>query len=195
LIRTIFVLILFLSGCSPEIANRDSKQGPIICFGDSITQGEGATPGSDYPSLLSKKLNTKIINAGVGGDTTADALKRMGSDVLTKGPRLVIIEFCGNDFLQGVQKEQTLSNLDKMVEMAQERHAMVALVEVAAGYFGDQYLEGFKKIAAKRKALLIPGILKGIIADPSLKSDQIHPNDAGYAIVADRIYRKIRPYL
>jgi lysophospholipase L1-like esterase len=137
----------------------------------------------------------KVINAGVNSNTTLDALKRVEEDVLEHSPRLVIIEFSANDFFLGVPKQDTFNNLDRMAAMVQQKQAMVVLVHVAAGYFGDEYLDGFKRIAKKRRALLIPNVLKGILANPSLKSDQIHPNDAGYAVMAERIYEKIKPLL
>ncbi|MFH1397751.1 MAG: GDSL-type esterase/lipase family protein [Candidatus Omnitrophota bacterium] len=191
-------LIFFLVqlwGCQPKIANLDSNGKDIICFGDSITKGAGSTEGNDYPSLLSQKLNMQVINAGVDGDTTRDALARINEDVLQYNPRLVIVEFSGNDFLKGISPQETFDNLDRILVMIQQKQAMVVMAEVAAGHFGDKYLYGFKKIAKKRRALLIPNIMKGIFFDPSLKSDQIHPNDAGYHIIADRIYKEIKSLL
>ena len=137
----------------------------------------------------------KVINAGVAGDKTRDALKRAEKDVLRYNPRMVIVEFSGNDFLQGIPPEETFENLDAIVDAIQKNGAMAVLVEVRAGYFGDQYISGFRKIAKKRNALLIQDILKGILTDPSLKSDNIHPNDTGYQLMADRIYKKISPLL
>ena len=54
----------------------------IICFGDSLTYGTGASRGMDYPSQLSKMISRPVINAGVSGDTTARALQRLERDVL-----------------------------------------------------------------------------------------------------------------
>jgi len=187
--------LLQLWGCQTRIANLDSTGTDIICFGDSLTAGVGSTEGNDYPSLLSQKLNMKVFNAGVGGNTTKDALSRIDNDVLQYNPRLVIIEFGGNDFLQGVELQETLDNIGKMTQKILHRHAMVVLVEVAAGHFGDEYIEGFKRIAKKRHSLLIPNIMKGILLNGALKSDNIHPNDAGYRIIADRIYKAIKPLL
>ena len=137
----------------------------------------------------------EVINAGINGDTTEEALKRVETEVLAYNPRLVIIELSANDFLQGLAQQKTFENLDKMVLMIQHRYAMVVLVEVAAGTFANQYLAGFKQLAKKRRALLVPNILEGIFTNPSLKSDEIHPNDAGYRLIADRIYKKIMPLL
>lgn len=144
---------------------------------------------------MSRKLSTPVINAGVGADTTRNALKRIRKDVLERNPRLVIVEFSGNDFLQGIPKQETLDNLDRIVAMIQKKGAMAILVEVRVGYFTDKYLVGFRRIAKKRRALLIPNIMKGIFFNPMLKSDKIHPNDAGYHLMADRIYKEIKPLL
>ncbi len=107
----------------------------------------------------------------------------------------MIVEFSANDFLKGVPKDETFSNLDEIVRKLQDSGAMVVLLEVSAGRFGDEYLEGFRRIAAKRRALLLPNILKGIFSNASLKSDTIHPNDLGYRIIAERVYEAIMPLL
>lgn len=198
-IKILYILLVFcliqLCGCGSRIANIDSRGTSIICFGDSITEGEGSTERNDYPTLLSLKLNMPVINRGVGGDTTRDALKRIGKDVLEHNPRLVIVEFSGNDFLQHIPKQETFDNLDRIVTIIQKRGAMVALAEVRVGYFTDEYLSGFRQIAKKRRALLIPDVMKGIFFNPMLKYDKIHPNDAGYHLIADRIYKEIKPLL
>ncbi len=195
-IKLIFVIVLVqLCGCGPKIADLDSKGTEIICFGDSITKGIGATEGKDYPSVLSQKLGMPVINAGVSGDTTQDALNRIDRDILQRDPRMVIVEFGGNDFLHRLPINTTFNNLDRIVAKIRNKKAIVVLVEVAAGSFGDDYYAGLRDIADRRGAVLISNIMKGIYADPSLKSDQIHPNDAGYSIIADRIYNEVKPLL
>jgi len=179
----------------PEIKNIDSKGGNIICFGDSITWGYGAKSGEDYPSGLAKMLNQPVINAGVDGDTSVEGLKRFNTDVLKRNPLLVVIELGGNDFLRKISKEKTLSNIEKMIEQAQENGAMVAIFDVSAGPFLRDYRIALQKVAYKKGAIFIPGVLSRIIASPPLKSDFIHPNGDGYKLVASRIYRAIIPYL
>ena len=190
-------VLLILAGCSsrPDVAHLDSTGTAIICFGDSLTQGEGASPGHDYPSLLARALGRAIINAGVNGNTTREALQRLEADVLSKNPRLVIVEFGGNDFLQRQPWEGTFAHLDTVVRRIQERGAMVVLVGVQPGFFGDAARGAYRKIARARRAAFVPNILEGILTDPALKSDDIHPNDLGYEKIAQRIAEAVRPLL
>ena len=192
----VFVLCIFvLTACERYIANRDSKGKNIICFGDSITQGAGAQIGEDFPSLLSKKLDYPVLNAGRAGETTRDALKRLERDVLEHNPRMVIVEFGANDFLKKIPEEETFKNLDEIVLAIQKQGAMVVLAEVKIGLFFDEYYGGFKRIAQKRKALLIADIMRGIFTNPQLKSDGLHPNAEGYKIIAERIGKAVTPLL
>ena len=191
------IVSVLLTGCSraPEVKNLDSQGSNIICLGDSLTSGVGAEPGQDYPSLLSGYLNRKVINAGVSGDTTRDALKRIKKDVMEQNPQMVIIILGGNDFLQKLPKEETFQDLEKIVALVQSGGAAVTLAEIKTGLLNDPYLNGFKYLARQKKTLLIPDILKGIIGNPGLMSDTIHPNAKGYAVMAKRIYEGIKPYV
>lgn len=197
----IAVLILLFGavafyGCQKrEIKNLNSKGKNIICFGDSITFGYGAAQGQDYPTALAKLVGNPVINAGIDGDTTNEALKRLKDDVLDREPLVVIIEFCGNDFLRKVPVEVTVSNVKEMVRRSQEKGAIVAIVDVSAGMFLAEYRSAFRKLAKETKSVFIPHILSGIITNPSMKSDFLHPNANGYKLIAERIYKLILPAL
>ncbi|MDD5060602.1 MAG: GDSL-type esterase/lipase family protein [Candidatus Omnitrophica bacterium] len=192
----IAALLLSSRGClKPEVANTGAKGTNIICFGDSITFGYGAGPKEDYPTELARLVKSPVINAGVDGDTTFQALERLEKDVLDKDPKLVIVEFCGNDFLKKVPKDDTVKNLGKIIDRIQEKGAMVALVDISAGIFFHEYRSAFKKLALKKKAIFIPVILNKIITNPAMKSDFFHPNGRGYQVVACRIYQSISAYI
>ena len=191
---------LLLSGCGSgktfdSVRNLDSPGQNIICFGDSLTEGVGAGSGEDYPSLLARQLKLPIVNAGRRGDTAADALSRVEQEVLARNPRLVIVLFGGNDFLRQVPLAETRKNLEEIVRRIQERGAMVVLVGLRLGLFTDEYSPIYEEIAGKHGALYIPQVLKGILSDPKLKSDSIHPNGAGYRIMAERILEQVKPLL
>lgn len=187
---------IFSFGCAKrEIANLDSKGKNIVCFGDSITFGYGVNPGEDYPAALAKMVSHPVINAGIDGDTTFDGLKRIETDALQKDPRLVVVEFSGNDFLKKIPKEETFKNISRMVDEIQSAGAIAAIADVSAGMFFRDYRIGLSRLAKEKKAIFIPSLLKGIITTPNLKSDFLHPNAEGYILIARRVQRAIGPYL
>lgn len=187
--------VLFASCSKREIKNINSKGQNIICFGDSITLGYGAGAGEDYPSALAKSVNKSVLNMGVDGETSEEALKRLNADVLDREPLLVIIEFGGNDFLRKITKEATMRNIKEMVHKIHKQGAMVAIADISAGMFLADYREELSKIAKETGAIFIPDILNGIITNPSMKSDFLHPNGAGYQLIAQKVLRAIKPYL
>ncbi len=192
----VIVLNIVLSGCvKQEIKNLDAKGSSIICFGDSITFGYGVNSGEDYPSALGKMVKLAVINAGVDGDTTFAALERLYQDVLIKKPRLVIVEFCGNDFLKKIPKETTVKNLSEIIDRIQARGIMVALVDISAGMLFSEYREAYNKLAQRKQAIFIPVVLNKIITNPAMKSDFFHPNARGYKVVARRVYQAVSPYI
>ena len=178
-----------------HVQNLRSRGENVICFGDSLTEGVGAARGEDYPSGLSRLIPYPVINAGRPGDTAADGLARLGEDVLTRNPRLVILLFGGNDFLRQVPLAETRKNLDEMIRRIHESGTMVAVVAMRLGLFTDEYGPVYREIARERGAFLIPEAIKDILSDARLKSDAIHPNGAGYRLLAERIAAKVKPLL
>jgi acyl-CoA thioesterase-1 len=198
LLAACFLATLF-SACGGDtfdnVRNIRSVGEAIICFGDSLTEGVGAGSDEDYPTLLSRHLGIRVINAGRRGDTTAQALERISDAVLDKNPRLVIILLGGNDFLRQLPLQDTRKNLEQIVRRVQAQGAMAAIAGMRLGLFTDEYAAVFEETAEQFGALYIPGVMKGILSDAKLRSDPIHPNGAGYRLVAERIGAKLRPLL
>ena len=191
-----FFVCIALSGClSREIKNIDSLGKTIVCFGDSLTAGGGVRPGEDYPARLAEYLHLPVINVGWGGDTSSEALKRLETDVLNKDPFLVIVELGGNDFLQKLPQEITISNISQIVDKITESGAMVAIVDISPGVVLTEYRQAFAKIAREKSVIFLPNVLYGIMTDSRFKSDYLHPNREGYKLIAERIYRGIIPYI
>lgn len=165
--------------------------GTIICFGDSLTYGTGAGKGMDYPSQLSRMISRPIINAGVPGDTTARALKRLEPDVLSRSPDLVLITLGGNDLKNGIAENIAFENLRTMVEAIQNRGARVIIAGLEFPFRDRGFGRGYKQLADRTGAILIPNILEGILGNRELMSDPIHPNDAGYRIMAERFHKAL----
>jgi lysophospholipase L1-like esterase len=185
----LLTVIVFALRPSPysRVKNLGSRGSAVIAFGDSLTAGYGAAPGEAYPTRLAQKAGIEIVNAGVSGDTTEKALARMDADVLARDPRVVIVGLGGNDFLQSVAIATTEANLRTIIRKAQGAGAMVVVLGFAFPSMNLDYAKMYEKVAKEEGCLLIPRTLKGILTDPSLKSDEIHPNARGYDLMAERI--------
>ncbi|MGI8905570.1 MAG: arylesterase [Candidatus Sumerlaeaceae bacterium] len=177
------------------VTNKQPSGTHIIAFGDSLTAGVGAGQGEDYPSQLAEMCGKPIVNKGVPGETTADALRRLDKDVIENDPRIVIILLGGNDLLQRLPRTQTFSNLDSMVQQIHATGALVVLVGIKGLPFTDHFGPEYKRVAHARGAIFVGNVLSGIIDNPKLKADQVHPNAAGYKIIAERVHSAIKPYL
>ncbi|MBN1527009.1 MAG: arylesterase [Candidatus Omnitrophica bacterium] len=192
---TMCLAALLACGCEAKVRNLNSPGGTIVCFGDSITYGTGADRSGDYPSLLSDLLRRDLINAGVPGDTTRDALARLDSDVLELDPYLVIVELGGNDFLEGLPKQETLANLREIISRIQGSGAIVALCDVSGGVIMSGYRKDYRRLARETASIFIPRLMEGILVNPAFKYDEIHPNSKGYKIIAEKVYRAVRKYV
>ena len=136
-----------------------------------------------------------MINAGFAEDTTASALARLEEDVLAKSPRIVLITLGGNDLMAGVEVEVFSRNLTSIIELIQGQGALVIVGGIEISFWGKEFWDAYKEVCEENGALLIPNILKGILSKPELMSDIIHPNDAGYTIIAKRFHKALKPYL
>lgn len=169
------------------VRHLDSRGSAVIAFGDSLTAGYGAGEGEDYPSRVSAAIGVPLLNAGVSGDTTDAALRRIERDVVSQDPRLVIVGLGGNDFLRGAPIASTEENLRAIVRRIHGAGAMVVLLEFEFPSLNADYGAMYERIAEEEGALLVEGALEGILTKPALRSDAIHPNAQGYALMAERI--------
>ena len=192
------LLLMLVAGVSifafrqkQKIVNFPPKDGPIVAFGDSLIEGVGATTGVDLPALLSKKIGKPIINLGVSGETSAEGLVRI-EKVTTLNPGVVLVLFGGNDFLKRISKAETFENIDQIILKLQESGAVVILLGIRGGLLSDGYDGNFENLAKGRGVLYVPDVLDGIFGHPKLMSDGIHPNNAGYEKIADKIYPTLR---
>ena len=192
--KTLLILltaVILFSGYRIFVAPQHVQKGSIpydtiICFGDSLTYGTGAGPGMDYPSQLSKMIARPVINAGVPGDTTTRALKRLEQDVLSKSPDLVLITLGGNDLKNGIAKDVAFKNLKMFVESIQGQGARVVIGGLKIPLRDRGFGKGYRQLADRTGAVLITNILEGIMGNRKLMSDPIHPNEDGYKIMAER---------
>lgn len=179
----------------PPVKNARPAGENIICFGDSLTHGTGASQGMDYPSQLSRRIGRPVINAGIPGDTTDTALARLERDVLDRSPRIVLITLGGNDLKNRQDRDRAFRNLKTIITAIQGRGALVIVGGLDVPVWGRGFQERYRKVCEETGAVLVPDILKGLLGSPDRMSDAIHPNDAGYGIMAGYFYEAMKPYL
>ncbi len=194
IIGCVSVIAFFLYSRDTDITNHPSSGSSIVAFGDSLVQGIGASSGNDFPSILSRMIGEPVINKGVSGNTTVDALARIKSVTILK-PRVVIIVLGGNDVLQRIPPEETFQNLAKIIDEIHRSGAVVLLVGVKGGVVGDPYANRYKDLAREKGTLYVSNILEELLGDPSVMTDGIHPNDAGYQIVSEKIFKQLQKVL
>jgi lysophospholipase L1-like esterase len=176
---------------SKPITNYPSRGTDIVAFGDSLVQGVGSTNGNDFVSVLSKKIGKPIINLGVSGNTTADGVKRLGELDRYK-PRVVIVLLGGNDYLKRVPRKETLNNLQTIITSIHSKGSIVLLLGVRGGILVDNFKEVFEDMSKLNRTAFVPNVLEGLLGEKELMSDAIHPNDKGYLIISERVYKVLK---
>ena len=183
--------ILALAACGKR-RNRSQalpKGSAVLALGDSLTYGYGAAPTAAYPVQLAGLTGCKVINVGVSGDTTADALARL-PELMGQHPKLVIISIGGNDFLRKLPESTTRANIGKIIQTVQAANIPAVLVAIPHftvgalfGKLSDHPL--YHEIAEQYRIPLLSGAWSEILGDKDLKSDQIHANAEGYRKFAE----------
>lgn len=176
----------FLLSDDVQITNYPPKNERIIAFGDSLIEGVGATEGNDIVSKLSKEIGRPIENFGVGGDTTALGLARI-EKALKRDSGIVILLLGGNDTLRRIPEETTRENLAIFIKKFQEQGAVVVLLGIRGGIIGGRRADMYEELSETYGTVYVSDVLDGILLKPELMHDGIHPNDAGYAIIAERL--------
>jgi acyl-CoA thioesterase I len=196
LIAAVAFLVLFL--CSrffapPSYVNFPPRPGsPWVAFGDSLTLGVGSSDGHSYPALLEQRLGNRIVNLGSAGSTTEDGLQRV-DDVIRLDTKVVLLCLGGNDGLRSMPAPQMFNNLGLIIDRLHKAGAFVVLIGVRSVSLLDKNQTGFKTLARQKRVLYVPDILSGVFANPQLMADEIHPNDQGYAVIAERIESALQP--
>ena len=179
------------------IENANPTGTNLIALGDSLTWGDPVGTERAYPAHLARLIGRPILNRGVNGDTTAGARRRLARDVLSQDPRIVLICLGTNDLLSGHALSKSLDNLRRIIRQIQGLGALAILIGVENWIVpgsGDDP-DGFMKLAREMGCVYVPDYSCGIVDDPALVADAIHPNEAGYTRVAERLAGEVGEYL
>lgn len=179
----------------------------ILFYGDSLTAGLGLTTEEAFPALVEKKFKQqgkpcKVINAGLSGETSAGGLSRL-EWVLRQPVDVFVLELGANDGLRGLPIEQTQKNLQAIIDKVKAKYPKVKIViagMMVPPNMGPDYTSKFRKIfpelAKKNNATLIPFLLQDVAGNEKLnQADGIHPNIEGHKIVAENVFKIVKPLL
>lgn len=193
--KLLSLIFLLLTACSdsPKNLTKLPDDAVILAFGDSLTYGTGASGLKDYPNILAELTSLKVINEGVPGEISSEGLKRLPALLDEYQPKLLILIHGGNDMLRKIPPEQTADHLNKMVEEAASRHIDVVMLGVPQpNLWMLASADFYQRIAEDRNVPVDLNTLPDILGNNNLKSDMIHPNDAGYQLMADNIFKLLR---
>lgn len=206
----LFLALPFVATLLAAVSPLSAANPPaIVFFGDSLTAGYGlANPTNDaYPAHIQRKLDAarldyRVVNAGLSGETTSGGLRRI--DWVLRQPVAVFVLALGaNDGLRGIDPAVSRTNLQAILDRVHAKYPDAKLLlagmqmppQMGAGYarsFGEMY----PAVAEKARATLVPFLLEGVggLAEFN-QGDGIHPNEEGHARLAENVWKVLRPLL
>jgi acyl-CoA thioesterase-1 len=214
-------IILFISSCGDGAKKTDATKNfnketvksantaakNILFFGTSLTAGLGLDQSEAYPALIQQKidslnLNYKVINGGLSGETSASGKSRI--DWLLKQPiDVFVLELGANDGLRGISVIETRANLQGIINKVKEKYPDVIMVMEGMQMppnMGEKYTQDFKEtfslLAKENDMIYVPFLLEGVGGVAKLNQDDgIHPTKEGQKILADNVWKKLKPAL
>jgi len=177
----------------------------IVALGDSLTSGHGIGAARAFPAHLQRRLAAggyayEVINAGVSGDTSAGAYRRLAA-VLDSDVRILIVMLGANDGLRGVPVAQLKDNLRGIIREAERRQIAVLLCGMEAPpIHGWDYTRAFhvayEELAAECRVPLVPFVLMNVIGRADrMQRDYMHPNEEGARVMAENLWPYLQPML
>ncbi len=165
---------------------------PIVALGDSITYGFPYTPDQSWVRLTGTELGLTLLNRGVNGDSTAGMLARFKREVIIHLPSHVIILGGTNDACARVAPEVVADQVKQMVELARQYQISPLIgLPVPCNYPPDEawldlYRQDMRDYAVESKLTVIDfyAAFKAVPAWRGLYADVLHPNEAGYRVMA-----------
>jgi acyl-CoA thioesterase I len=207
--RRYFILASMLLGVLGNSMAASKTEPTILVVGDSLSAEYGLKRGQGWVALLeqqltAEKVNAKVVNASISGDTTSGGISRLAPLLAQHKPSHVIIELGGNDALRGLPLSLTETNLSKMTQSAQKAGAKVLLLGMQVppnygGDYGSRFAGTFGNVAKANKAAVVPFLLKGVAdgANPTemFQNDRIHPKAEAHPIMLANVWPELKKLL
>lgn len=205
--------LIALSACegsrlAPEVpgdGTRPDVTPIVVALGDSLTSGHGLRPEETYPALLQERIRAaryphRVLNAGVSGDTSSDAVRRLDR-ALVPDTQILIVALGANDGLRGMPIATIRQNLSTIIETAQARGIRVLLCGMetppSRGWnYTVEFHRIFPDLAVRYNVALMPFLLDGVALLPDFNlEDGFHPNAAGHRRMAENMWPYLEPLL
>jgi acyl-CoA thioesterase-1 len=195
IIKLNFTIFFFLS-IFVNIAY--SKSLKVVVFGDSLIAGYGLLKEDGFVNQLQNKvnyskINLKLINSGVSGETSTGLYNRF-KWVLEEEYDAVIVSIGANDALRGIDPKTTYKNLENILIHLKKNKIPTMLIGMKApSNLGKEYVKEFNAIyptlSKKYNVIFFPFFLKDVALEPTLnKTDMIHPNKKGVVKIIENIF-------
>ena len=178
----------------------------ILVLGDSLSAAYGIPAEQGWVSLLQRRLAERgfphrVSNASISGDTTSGGLSRLPAALERDRPAIVIVELGANDGLRGQPLMEMSQNLARIIELARQAGARVALAEMRIPpNYGPLYTQKFQatfgELAKRYDIALIPFLLNGVAGNRALiQDDGLHPGAEAQPRILDNVWPTLEPLL
>lgn len=194
------------SNTSATDSTREEKV--ILFFGNSLTAGYGLEPSKAYPALIQQKLDSlgyayRAVNAGLSGETTASGKTRLDWVLERQPVDIFVLELGANDGLRGIEPTETQRNLEAIIKKVRAANSEVEIVLTGmmvppnmGSDYADRFQKIFPRVAEEQAVILLPFLLQDVAGEPELnQADGIHPTAEGQKIVADNVWKVLKPSL
>jgi len=186
-----------------ELGPPAPEEARVVFMGDSITEGWGQKPTGTSAARGEFFPGKPYVNRGISGQTTPQMLVRFRQDVIDLKPKAVVVLAGTNDIAENTGKtslEAIENNIASMSDLARANGIRVVLCSVlpASEFSWHPGLQPAPKIkalnawikeyAAKNGFVYVDYYSSMVNNEGGLKAelspDGVHPNKAGYEIMA-----------
>ncbi|HYD85803.1 MAG TPA: arylesterase, partial [Opitutus sp.] len=157
--------------------------------------------------LIEKKVSAanlpyRVVNAGLSGETSAGGLRRVDW-ILRQPVDIFVLALGANDGLRGIEPSVTKENLQRILDRIRAKNPDAQLIvagmmmpETMGASYVREYAAVFPDLAKENNATLIPFLLESVGGHDELNQpDRIHPTAEGHAILAETVWKTLKPLL
>ncbi len=199
-------MLRFIAACALALSAVAASAATILVYGDSLSAGYGLPGGKSWVNLLAgrregERLDYKVANASISGETTLGGRNRIESALKTHRPDIVILALGANDGLRGASLDAMRANLEAIVDASRRSKARVLLVGMRlppnyGAAYTDKFQNTYSEIARSRKLPLVPFLMDGFAEKRSyFLPDGVHPAADAQPVILDTVWSGLSPLL